>query len=492
MQSITPLLIGFNGLQLTSDLARHLHSVNPAGVVLFKRNFQNAAQARRLVADLHGLGDNFIVAIDHEGGMVSRLSPDLPSIPAAMALGFKKDWSKITEALNIQAQTLAWLGINLNFAPVADTSVSTENRALGTRAFSANPEEVGKFVVEVIKAHQAYGIGTTVKHFPGFGGCRFDPHFDSGRYRRRLHSWQKEVTPFRQAIESGVSAVMSTHALYPKLDSAEIATFSRKILRQLLRKDFGFQGLVITDCIEMAGAGANQAPESLAEACLQAGNDLIISSFSLKKDVEFQIRLSQHCQHLIQADSGLGAEWLKTLERLKAFARLYPARKVKDKLPSPDLAIALARHFIEVRPQQPLPPKPHFILLEVVAEKYAGINQDEPFYSAGQRIRETLPILWSKALRVNDKEATSTCLRLAKMQNCGVILLTADAWREADYAVWIALFADQSALVHVALLSPRDLRPKIGQMQYVLRGYNSTVNEALCRLLSKVNPVPAT
>jgi beta-N-acetylhexosaminidase len=260
------LLPGFDG-EAPPDWLRRWVERGLGGVALFSRNVSNPEQVAALTAELRGL----VVAIDEEGGDVTRLEHERgSSYPGNFALGVVDD-VELTERVGAAiGADLAAVGVNLNFAPVADVNTNPRNPVIGIRSFGSEPELVARHVAAYVRGMQAAGVAACAKHFPGHGDTEVDSHLDLPTAGGDLEA---ALLPFRAAIDVGVRAIMSAHIVVPELDDAP-ATLSRRILHGLLREELGFEGLVVTDALDMKGV-ATVGSEAAVEA-LAAGADALL------------------------------------------------------------------------------------------------------------------------------------------------------------------------------------------------------------------------
>ena len=251
--------------------------------ILFARNIRSADGVTSLSAGLRALaGDDILLAIDHEGGRVNRLDGAGTPWPSPMAWAAAGDLDLTRQASAESARELRTLGINVNFAPVADLLGSHHNPVLGVRCFSDSPEIVAGQVSAFIAGHREANVGTTAKHFPGHGATSIDSHVDMPAVDLALASLESsDLIPFKAAIASGVDCLMISHIWYSALDERSMpATLSRRVM-DLARNDLGYDGVIVTDCMEM---GAIQTRMSTAHAVVQAikaGADLAIVSHRL-------------------------------------------------------------------------------------------------------------------------------------------------------------------------------------------------------------------
>jgi beta-N-acetylhexosaminidase len=250
--------IGFSGISVSEDLRRLVREYKVGNVILFRDNIESAAQARALCGDIQKLvrdetGYPAFIAIDQEGGAVTRLPDDMVNVPGAMALAASGNTDNVSLAARITAAELRRIGVNLNLAPVLDINCNKDNPVIGNRSFAPNAADAASFAVAAVKAFNEEGLMCCGKHFPGHGDTAVDSHLDLPLVDRSLDELEaQELIPFRAAIVAGIPAIMTTHILFPQIENEKIpATMSGKILKGLLRERLGFTGLVISDAMEM-------------------------------------------------------------------------------------------------------------------------------------------------------------------------------------------------------------------------------------------------
>ncbi|GAB2933843.1 glycoside hydrolase family 3 N-terminal domain-containing protein [Micromonospora polyrhachis] len=272
----TVLQPGFEGTTPPAWVRRWLGE-GLGGVVLFARNVDSPEQVAALTTALRAERPDLLIAIDEEAGDVTRFESRLGSSrPGNLALGAIDDPELTEEVARDLGVELAEAGINLNYAPDADVNSNADNPVIGVRSFGADPELVARHTAAWIRGLQATGIAACAKHFPGHGDTNVDSHADVPYIGA---TWEQlvacELAPFRAAIAAGVQAVMTGHLLVPALDPRRPATLSRRILTGLLRDELGFQGVVITDGIEMRAVTHRYGFEAAAVHALAAGADAI-------------------------------------------------------------------------------------------------------------------------------------------------------------------------------------------------------------------------
>ena len=277
-------ILGFDGTRLTEPLDSWIERWRPAGFILFRRNIESPAQVARLCAELRArypADDPPLISVDQEGGRVARLRAPFTELPPARVLGrhYARTGSLdlIARAGAITAAELTAVGINLNYAPVLDVDSNPANPVIGDRALAADPETVSTVGNALIAAYQTGGLIACGKHFPGHGDTSSDSHYDLPVVKRDRQALEHlELLPFRRAVSAGVAAIMTAHVLYPALDPTWPATLSRPILTGLLRESMGFDGLIITDNMEMRGVWGRWDADTLVHQSITAGCDLFI------------------------------------------------------------------------------------------------------------------------------------------------------------------------------------------------------------------------
>jgi beta-N-acetylhexosaminidase len=273
------LMVGIPGPRLDAVARELVRDLRVGGVVLFARNIESPEQVWELTRDLQrealaATGRPLLIAVDQEGGRVQRLKEPFTIIPPARELGTTKTPKEVARLARHVAHELSLVGINVNLAPVLDVPRSPRC-PLWDRAYGRDPAHVAHYALAAIKGYMSGGIIAVAKHFPGLGDTGVDSHevlplAQSGDPER-----QGDLLPFRQAVAAGVLMVMTAHLQVPEWD-ARPATLSRVALQDWLKGRLGFQGIIITDDLEM-GAIATQLPVSHgAKEALAAGADLLL------------------------------------------------------------------------------------------------------------------------------------------------------------------------------------------------------------------------
>ena len=316
-------MVDIPGPSLEPGTRKHLKKYRFGGVCLFRRNIQNPTQVRRLTDELRGvLGPDVLIAIDQEGGAVQRVL-ELALAPAPMALGAVGN-AKIAEAVGAAVgRGLISLGINWNFAPSVDVNTDPRNPVIGDRSFGADPKKVAKLALAWAKGLENTGVMASVKHFPGHGDTALDSHLDLPTVDKSMEELDStELLPFRKAAKSKVGSVMSAHIVFPAFDKKDPATLSRKILTGLLRDGMGYEGIIVTDALDMQAITKRYSVGEAAAKSIAAGADMILS---LGKSEVHTAQLEAIAEAL---DKGKipAKQAEKSLERLSEAARRFPSK----------------------------------------------------------------------------------------------------------------------------------------------------------------------
>src|SRR3989454_54339 len=270
-------MVGIRGKTLDDAQAAFLRDKHIRAVCLFRANLGSEAGVRKLTADLRdAMGGHALIALDQEGGSVVRLT-FVPQAPAAMALGAAGD-AALAEAVGAAvARGIRSIGFNWNFAPVLDVNNNPANPVIAERSFSANPEDVTRLGAAWMRGALSERVACCVKHFPGHGDTRVDSHLDLPVVDKPRESLDRlELAPFR-ALRDEAPAMMTAHIVYPQIDPRHPATLSRPILGGVLRDEWRYDGVVITDSLAMKAIHDRYGHDRAAVLALQAGADMVMA-----------------------------------------------------------------------------------------------------------------------------------------------------------------------------------------------------------------------
>lgn len=276
------IVVGIDGTALSEPFIQLVKEYKVANVILFKENIADASQTRRLCADIQRLilaetGAPAFIAMDEEGGTVSRVPDEAIHVPGNMAVAATGDPANAALCARIAARQLKGLGVNFNLAPDLDVNSNPANPVIGIRSWGDDPVRVGDFAEAAIRGYAEEQVLCCGKHFPGHGDTAVDSHLGLpcvARSRELLE--QVELQPFKRAVKAGIPAIMSSHILFPALEPERVpATMSRRIMTGLMREQLGFDGLILSDCMAMDAIRKYYGTAKGALAAVLAGVDLV-------------------------------------------------------------------------------------------------------------------------------------------------------------------------------------------------------------------------
>ena len=272
------LMIGIHGKTLNDDAKFMLNEYRVSGIILFDRNMESKDQVKSLIADINKTGKNagltpLFIGIDQEGGAVARMEDQLIKVPPAEALGKEP----IEQAVSLAKQSgteLKDLGFNINFAPVADLGLTYG------RSFSTNPDDVVRYASAVGKAYDEAGLWYSYKHFPGIGKTDVDLHADTSvvpvSKETLLNEDTKVFVDLIKQSKPNTYAIMVSHAMYPQIDPDHPSSLSKAIITDWLRKDMGYNGVVVTDDMDMGALAKHYTFGDMAVQSILAGSDILL------------------------------------------------------------------------------------------------------------------------------------------------------------------------------------------------------------------------
>jgi beta-N-acetylhexosaminidase len=271
---------GFDGAELSPAAAAMLGQ-GLRGLVLFARNVVDLEQVSSLngaIREAAGDGaERVVIGVDQEGGRVARLRGGLWVPPAMAAVAERADPAAAEAMGRAMGRRLASLGFNLNFAPVLDLNTNPANPVIGDRSFGSDPERVSAFGLALARGLESAGVAACGKHFPGHGDTDQDSHLALPRLRhdrRRLDA--VELVPFAAAAGADIASMMTAHIVFEAIDDTVPATMSRAVIQGLLRDELGYDGVVMSDDLEMKAIADHYAIGESAVACFAAGVDLLL------------------------------------------------------------------------------------------------------------------------------------------------------------------------------------------------------------------------
>ncbi|MER3483715.1 MAG: beta-N-acetylhexosaminidase, partial [Meiothermus sp.] len=313
--------IDIPGPHLDDETRSYLERYRFGGVCLFRKNVQSREQVARLVRDIREvLGPQAWISIDQEGGAVLR-TEDLPAAPSAMALGAVDDPALAEAVGNAVGRGLVSMGVNWDYAPCLDVNIDPRNPVIGDRSFGGDPHRVAELGLAWARGLQRAGVIATAKHFPGHGDTYLDSHLALPRVDKpRTMLERVELYPFRKAVEAGIPAIMTAHIVYSQLDPLNPATLSKTILTGLLREEWGFGGVIVTDSMGMKAIADNFPDGQAAVRSVQAGADIVLALGSW----ETKLRQAEAVAKAVETGELSGPRVEESLARLQRLVQRFP------------------------------------------------------------------------------------------------------------------------------------------------------------------------
>jgi beta-N-acetylhexosaminidase len=271
-------IAGFAGRSIPQDLRLLAREFDLGGVVFFGRNVEAPEQVAEMSRDAQALASELPlwVSVDQEGGRVARLKTPFTVWPPMLTLGRSGDERLAERFARALAAELRAVGISLDFTPVLDILTNRSNPVIGDRALAEQAEDVARLGVAIIRTLQSEGIAACGKHFPGHGDTSTDSHYELPVVDHPPDRIERvELVPFRAAVAAGVACIMTAHILIPSLDDQRPATLSPRVIR-MIKEDLGFQGLVLTDDLEMKAISGKYGLAQAAISAIAAGCDVVL------------------------------------------------------------------------------------------------------------------------------------------------------------------------------------------------------------------------
>ncbi|KJL02174.1 glycosyl hydrolase family 3 [Priestia aryabhattai B8W22] len=279
------MVVGFQTEEVDDHIKTMISTYHAGGVILFDRNMKTPKQVATLTNSLQDLAQEtknqipLMMGVDQEGGEIVRMKDQVSPIPSQQELGQKNNKDLVYQAANRNGQELAAMGFNVDFAPVLDLSDTD------TRSFGTDPEKAAEFGKAAVSGLNANGLTAALKHFPGNGRSNIDPHLETSSVKAdKLDLENGDIYPFKQMVrnvDNNNFFVMVTHIKYPAYDKENPASISPIIIQELLRKQLGYKGLVVTDDLEMGAVSKYFTYEELGVRAVEAGADVLLVCHTL-------------------------------------------------------------------------------------------------------------------------------------------------------------------------------------------------------------------
>ena len=294
-QKIAQMLILYSSSDtVNDDFKNTLKTYNPGGFILMEENITTFDKTKKFVDDMQENSDiPMIISIDEEGGNVQRLlklkDVTPTNIPYMYYLGQTNDTSLAYQVGKLTAEELRTIGVNVDYAPVLDIYSNENNKVIGKRSFGTTPDQVSNMALSYAKGLEENGVIATYKHFPGHGDTSVDSHYNLPVITKSYDELKNfELIPFKKAIESDAKIIMIGHLNFTNITSDGIpSSLSEKIITDILYKDMGYKGLVITDALNMGALTKNYTDEEIYTKTINAGTDLLLMPNDCQKTVEY-------------------------------------------------------------------------------------------------------------------------------------------------------------------------------------------------------------
>ncbi|NHI06451.1 hydrolase [Streptomyces sp. KO7888] len=436
--ALSVLQPGFVGTEAPDWILRDIGD-GLASVVLFSRNIVSTEQVARLTGQLRAENPDLIVAIDEEAGDVTRIeSATGSSRPGNFALGTVDD-TELTEAVAADlGRQLRTAGVSLDYAPSADVNSNPDNPIIGVRSFGSDPDVVSRHTAAWIRGLQSSGVAACAKHFPGHGDVAVDSHHDLPSYPAgRDEIAAQALPPFRAAVAAGVRAVMSGHLLVPAYDPDLPATLSRTILQGLLREELGFDGLVVSDAIEMGAVTRRHGIDGATVKAVAAGVDAVCVGGESAEEATVAL-LAKALTAAVTGGELPEERLAEAADRVREFARwsagLRAAGSAGDSA-GDGIGHVAARRAVRLtgaaRAALPLTAAPHVVELAPVTNMAVG---KETPWGVAEPLRERLPGTTSVRVRGQELEEGTVALESCALEPAAgrpLVIVARDAARHA-------------------------------------------------------------
>lgn len=323
------LFFGFDGSVLDAKATEVIERYRPGGLIVMGDNVKSASQLLALVNSLKAVssknGIPAFISVDEEGGRVNRMPPELKNLPSAQIIGKTGSADTANSVGGVIAEELKAFGFNMDFAPVLDIWSNPKNTVIGDRALGTDADTVGRLGIQVMKGISSSDVIPVVKHFPGHGDTTADSHKElpvSDSSLERLQSF--ELKPFEEAIGSGADAVMVAHILLPQVDDKYPASLSKIFITDILRKQMGFGGVVITDDMTMGAISKNYGLAEAAVISFQAGSDLIL----VVRGYDNEVSVAEALKNAVQSGKVSQARLDESVYRILKLKEKYKVENV--------------------------------------------------------------------------------------------------------------------------------------------------------------------
>lgn len=275
------LIISLEEKEITTKTINIIQKYNIGGIILYRKNYENYEEMLRLINKLKEINRvneiPLFISIDQEGGRVNRMPPEILNLKSANKLSSTGDIEKVKESAKIISEMLIKTGINMNYSPVLDIKNFKEDHAIGDRCYGEDKENVSKYGIEFMKELSKGGVLPVSKHFPGHGATKQDSHIMLPIVRKSKEKLENEdIYPFKRAIQEGAQAIMIGHILAKDIDKKYPASLSKEIIQKYIIEKLNFNGLVITDDLNMLAIRLRYSKKRTVKLAINAGNNMLM------------------------------------------------------------------------------------------------------------------------------------------------------------------------------------------------------------------------
>ncbi|MFI1829913.1 glycoside hydrolase family 3 protein [Streptomyces sp. NPDC020412] len=465
------------GVRTPAEIVKKFHL---GGVIYFgwSNNVSNPRQLGGMTNDLQTatLSQSgsvpLLLSIDQEhGGIVTRVGLPATQLPGAMALGAGGSRSDTRTAAYIAGTELAAMGIYQNYAPVADVNVNPANPVIGVRSFGSDPNSAARLVAAQVSGYQGAGVSACAKHFPGHGDTATDSHTGLPLINHTRAEWDKlDAPPFRSAIKAGIDSIMTAHIQVPALDpSNDPATLSRPIITGILRQELGFDGVIVTDALNMEGVRTKYGDDRVPVLALKAGVDQLLFPYDLPvawnavvkavKDGELtEARLDESILRILRMKEkvGLLKDPYVSLSRLDRVVGNRKHRAAADKITERTTTL-----LVNADELLPLSKRRHKNLLVVGVDPVSPTFTDRPATTVVSETLKSLGFATTAVGYANNAAITPAAIEAAVAAAAGkdaVVVLTSNLGATSNQRTLVTrLVATGVPVVLLALRNPYDV-----------------------------------
>ncbi len=468
----------------SADLVRPVIESGKLGGVLIQWGNYSFKQTEELIQKLQTWAQNsphkipLLISIDYEGGTVhTPITLGFDYLPTNMMLSAAGDEESAATIAYLAGQELKRAGIHINFSPVLDVNSNPNNPIIGVRSFGSDPKNVTRMGLSLIHGFQAAGILSVVKHFPGHGDTSSDSHYDVPVVNATYEQLQRvHLAPFATAVKQGVDGIMTGHVRYPALDNQTIATFSKPILHDLLREKMGFQGLLVTDSLDMRSATAFCTIAGCAARALESGEDMILLGRYIKpvsvfnqilqivKTKKLEPRVEEAARKIVDIKKRLGLLDNLPHPEMPPLQKAYQSELIKIS----NRAVTLVRNRQQLIPFSSSKSKPTLCAVFFAPSRFADQLPDfaQPFLARGWNVRS-----YNAALTPHKKDSQRAA-QCAK--DADLLVLTSLQWADRTNInqknTISGLIQENKNVIFISTMSPYDI-PNYPEADTVLATY---------------------